>query len=101
MTRPGLLTSLEAKAKILVILDEGIVILTHHCRSESMRKRDVDMNDVRLALLNGEIRRTPEWSDEYQNWKYRVEGFDILGDELTCITVIIDAELTALIVTVF
>lgn len=36
--------------------------------------------------------------DEHQNWRYRVEGFDLEDDELTVITVILD---DVLVVTVF
>ena len=101
MSTPSALTANEAKAKIALILDEGTVELSFHCRSESMRKRGVTMLDIVTTLKAGEIRRAPEWDDVYSNWKYRVEGEDIEGDELTAITLIIETDMQLYIVTVF
>jgi len=53
------------------------------------------------TLRNGQILREPEWDEEHQNWKYRVEGVDTEGDELTVITVIFTVDLTLYIITVF
>lgn len=91
----------EAKRKILFILEEGNVETSWHCRNESMPQRGVTMPDVLHALKTGEIRREPEWDSDNDNWKYRVEGEDTDGDDLTTITVIIEADLTLIIVTVF
>ena len=101
MTQPAKLLPDEAKQKILLILDQGTVELSFHCRRDSMPKRGVTMFDLVNSLKTGEIRREPEWDDEYSNWKYRVEGEDIDGDELIAITLIIEADFTLYIVTVF
>jgi hypothetical protein len=101
MGRPPALSADEAKRKILFILDQGIVEPTWHCRAETMPRRGVEMTDLLHALKTGVILRDPEWDDEYDNWKYRVEGEDIDGEDLRAITVIIEADLTLLIVTVF
>lgn len=66
-----------------------------------MLRRGVSMLDVTHALKTGEIRRDPEWDDGHANWKYRVEGQDTDGDDLTTVVVIIEADLTLRIVTVF
>ena len=95
------LTAEEAKEKIRLILDEGTVELSFHCRYESMPKRSVTMPDIIATLKSGEIRREPEWDDENGDWKYRVEGEDVEGDDLTAITLIIETEMQLLIVTVF
>jgi hypothetical protein len=91
----------EAKRKILLILDEGIFELSLHCRRDSMPKRNVSTQDVLNALKTGQIIKEPEWDGEYENWKYRVEGVDIEGDDLIAITVIFDSNLSLLVVTVF
>jgi hypothetical protein len=101
MGRPLALSADEAKQRILFILDEGIVEPSAHCLYESMQQRGVSMTDIRHALMTGEIRRPPEWGDDHDNWKYRVEGEDTDGDDLTAITVIIEANLTLRIITVF
>ena len=64
-------------------------------------KRGVEMADVLRVLREGEIRRAAEWETQHSEWKYRVEGADLDGDELTAITVILTAEMRLLIVTVF
>ncbi len=45
--------------------------------------RNVSQEDI-IAMLEGPWKQSgkPEWSDEHRNWKYRVEGKDIEGDEL-------------------
>lgn len=99
--RPEPLLPQEAKRKILLILDEGIFELSLHCKRESMPKRNVSTQDVLNALKTGQIIKEPEWDKEYENWKYRVEGVDTEGDDLIAITVIFDADLSLLVLTVF
>ena len=101
MTTPGPLSPVEAKRKIQEIAQVGNVITTRHCREESMPDAHVDMNDVLHVLKTGEIKRDPEWDDENQVWKYRVEGYALDKDELTVITVIVEKEYYLRIVTVF
>ena len=99
-SRPPRLSPAEAKRKIQLILEEGIVDFTTHCRRR-MRERGADDLDVVHVLRNGQIIREAEWDSEHNNWKYRVEGTDIEGDELITITVIFEADLSLLNVTVF
>ena len=95
------LTPDEAKRKIALFLDEGAVEPSFHCRQESMRKRNISMLDIVKALETGEVIKEAEWDDNFQNWKYRVEGVDTEGDELTAVTIIFDVNMTLFIVTVF
>ncbi len=98
--RPPKLSPAEAKRKIQLILADGIVDFTTHCRRR-MRERGVDDLDVVHVLKAGQIIREAEWDSDYCNWKYRAEGTDIEGVELTAITVIFEADLSLLNVTVF
>ncbi len=91
----------EAKRLILLILEQGTTEFSAHCLHESMPKRSATTVDVVNALKAGEIIREPEWSEEHQNWKYRVEGADTEGDDLKVNTVIIESDLCLFIVTVF
>lgn len=79
----------EAKRRIVLLLDQGTVEPSSHCRRESMPRRGVSLSDVINVLRNGEIVREPEWDEGHGQWKYRVEGIDIEGDELCAITVIL------------
>lgn len=101
MELPQPFSNTEAKEKILLILSDGFVKPTFHCRKDSMVKRNIEIDDILEALQNGEIRHNPEWDEEHQNWKYKVCGRDVEEDELTVITVILEANLTLLIVTVW
>ena len=101
MTRPASLSADEAKEKIRLILAKGKVELPYHCKRDSMPRRSVTLPDIVNTLQTGEIRRVSEWDDEHDNWKYRVEGVDTDGDDLAAITIIIEADFTLFIVTVF
>ncbi len=101
MGRPRPLSPSEAERLVLLILDEGFVEPTYHCRRDSMRERNVTMPQLVHTLRTGRVLRSPEWDDAYEIWKYRVEGVDTEGDELTAVTVILEEELTLRIITVF
>lgn len=101
MSVPTKLTPDEVKRKITLFLQDGTVEPSFHCRRDSMRKRNVTLLDIVNTLKTGEVIKAPEWDDAYQNWKYRVEGVDTEGDELTAVTIIFDVNLTLFIVTVF
>lgn len=101
MGKPRLLSPAEAQRLILLILDDGFVELTYHCRHESMRERNVTMPQLVHSMRTGRVLRSPEWDDAYANWKYRVEGVDTEDDELTAVTVILEEELTLRVITVF
>ena len=95
------LDAIEAKRLIALILDQGYVEYSAHCLRDSMPDRHVTTLDVVHVLRSGHILRDPEWDEDHQEWKYRVEGADIDGDDLTVITVIIEPDLTLIVVTVF
>jgi hypothetical protein len=100
MTQPKRLTSAEAETKIQNIISQGgRIILSTHCKNESMKNRNVIFDDIKNALLIGKVIDS-EWSDNFQNWKYEVEGDDLEGDKLNCITIFFDATFSILIVTV-
>jgi len=101
MNAPKELSPKEAKAKILQILQTGEVIPTWYHAAQRMKQRDVMDDDIQEALANGEIKRPAEWDDRYNNWKYRVEGTDVEGEELTVITIIIEQDHLLRILSVF
>ena len=94
------LKPLQAKRTIDYILERGCVIVTTHCRLDSMPKRHVDMNDVQYVLKHGQIIQEPEWDSDNENWKYRVEGTDVEGEELTAIAAI-ESTSMLIVITVF
>jgi hypothetical protein len=101
MAKPQPLSPDEAKEKILLILTDGEIRPTFHCRYESMPKRNVEDLDIRKALTIGEVQDKPEWEDSHQNWKYKVIGKDLDNDKLTVVTVIVESDFLLRIVTVW
>jgi hypothetical protein len=66
-----------------------------------MPQRSVSTLDVEHVLGKGQVIREGEWDSDYCNWKYRVEGADLEGDDLTAVTVIFEQDFSILVVTVF
>lgn len=83
------LTPSEAQEKIRGIAKFGSIIPTFHINSESCPDRNYDLQDVEEVLKNGIVNEQPEFDDKYENWKYKVEGKAIDGDEAIVITVIL------------
>jgi len=100
-TKPPRLSPLEATRKIRLILQEGTIDYSGHCWLERMPERNVSTLDVEHVLAEGQVIREAEWDSDCFNWKYRVEGTDIEGDELTAITVIFEQDFSVLVVTIF
>jgi hypothetical protein len=97
---PHYLNSSEAERLIRLIVNEGTVKISAHCR-QRMRWRRVNVHDLVHLLLTGEVKRLAEWDSDNCNWKYRVEGIDINGNELTAITVIIESDMLLVVITTF
>ncbi|HBR56507.1 MAG TPA: hypothetical protein DEA22_03410 [Blastocatellia bacterium] len=91
----------DALRLIRRILNEGGYFRpTRHCR-QRMRQRNVDDQDLSHLFDIGTIEKEPEWDDEHQTYKYRVEGHDLEGDELIAVTVITEQDFRLVVVTVF
>jgi hypothetical protein len=101
MARPPYLSPSEAKRIILQMIVDDCVVPTYHYNRYRKNWRTAPLDDVINALETGQIKRKPEWDEEHQNWEYRVEGFDIEGDELIAITAIIESDWQVKIITVF
>lgn len=101
MAKPPKLTAAEVKRKLLVIMDQGTVIPSWHCGDASMPEGNITMQDCEYLLEYGEVLEDAGWSETHQNWKYRIEGADIEGEELTAIFVIFESNLMVRIITVF
>jgi hypothetical protein len=97
--RPAPLSPFDAKQAIHAYLINGYVVPTRHCR-DRMALRNVSTQDVAYVLRHGAIIDQPKWNADHQNYVYKVEGYDLEDDELKVLSVIIDVEVTVLIVTV-
>ena len=83
------LTLSEAQKVIRGIAKFGSIIPTFHIDFESGPKRSWDLQDVEAVLTHGNVTEEPVFDDEYGNWKYKVEGKAIDGDEAIVVTVIL------------
>lgn len=83
------LTPLEAQTKIRDIAKLGSIIPTYHCFCDSMDIRSYSIHDLELVLKKGTVKEHPEYDEKYRNWKYKVEGRAIDGDQAIVITVIL------------
>jgi hypothetical protein len=101
MERPPRLTKEEVRRKLELILDQGRVTYTAHCRDVRMPERNVTTQDVLCVLDPDNVSDYAEWSDEHSHWKYKVEGSDLDDDDLTAVFFIIESPLTARVITVF
>jgi len=85
----NILTSKEAERKIREIATYGSVITTHHCFFDSMDSRNFSNQDVDFVLKKGTVNEPPEYDEDYDNWKYKIEGETIDGDKAVVVTVIL------------
>src|SRR5579884_3638034 len=99
MAKSQPLTPQEAEAKIQLFLAEGELRVSTHCKYESMPARDVSIEDIKHTLKFGRV-IDQQWDEGHQNWQYEVVGTDLDGDQLNCLTVFFDRNLTLFIITV-
>ena len=83
---PPPLTPAEAREFIQHRTEEagsGAIGITQHAR-ERARERNIGRRDLEHVLKNGTVDE-PVWDERYGNWKYRVSGTDVDGEDLTVI----------------
>ena len=84
----GKLTPEKAVSIIREIVQYGDIIPTEHCQKR-MNERHFDMQDIEVILKNGNVFEEPEFDEDYESWKYKVEGRSIEGDRGIVVTAII------------
>jgi len=90
----------EATRKIREIVRHGgTVILSRHCRTR-MLERNLTIHDLLSVLSNGNVTGPPEYSEEHHQYRYKVAGQTIDGEEAIAITVIVSHR-SALIITMY
>jgi hypothetical protein len=59
----------------------------HSARDRSYR--NITERDI-IAMLEGKwsLDAPPEWDEQHRNWKYRLKGSDVAGDELVLIVAV-------------
>lgn len=87
--RSAALTPVEAYEAIQRLLDLGpdVISFTQHARTRSAG-RNFNRRDVERVLRNALVSPSPEWNEAAQQWKYRITGSDVDGDELTLVVAI-------------
>lgn len=72
---------------------------TYHCRKRMMEK-GFTTQDLLLLFSNGKVNSQPEYDENYQDYKYKVEATTIDDDQGSVITVILDSR-KLLAITIF
>ena len=101
MGKPSKLARDEVKRRLLLILDEGMLTYTWHCRHDRMPERGVTTQDVEYVLETGAVSEDAEWCSTNQLWKYRIDGTDLEGEDLRAIFVVIESHLMVRVITIF
>lgn len=78
----------DAQEKIREIAEIGSITSSCHIDFDHP-ERGYTTEDIRFILKHGVVTREPKYDRKRQNWKYRVEGQDIDGDDSIAITVIV------------
>ena len=86
MARPRALDPAAAHEAISRLLSGGSdpISFPRHALERS-EERQFSRRDVRHVLMTGTIGSQPTWDDRFEQWKYRVQGRDLDGEELTLI----------------
>jgi len=96
--RPAL-TETQLRAAVARVIRHGTWLQSRHA-AEDRGYRNISDDDIEAALTGPwTLARKPEWSEPYQNWKYRLDGKDIEGDDLTLIITVNEEEITIFVVT--
>ena len=62
----------------------GTYIATEHAKEE-LRKANCDMNDIKQVIFNPTSVSQVTYDNEYKNWKIKIRGIAIDGEELTIV----------------
>ena len=92
------LTAQDATKKIRDIVRNGYVVILPHCREQMARRGYIDV-DIDSLLRHGHIKDDPEFNNEHQQWRYRVEGV-IEGDQ-TVLIVAFPSDVKLFCITIF
>ena len=92
------MTEDEAKQLLRKIARQQTVRFTNHCR-ERMKFRNVVVDDM-LQVLMWPTALDLEYDMEAENWKSKVTGRDIEGDELTVVVAVLEKDFALLCITV-
>lgn len=76
-----------------------IIDLTGHCQRK-MLERGFDFQDILLILSNGKANSPPEYDKNHKQYKYKVEGSTLDGDDAVIVTIILDSR-TLRVVTIY
>lgn len=76
MERPKPLSPIQAYEAIQRLLElRDCIAFTAHARKR-MRDRQFTVDDARRVLTHGTVSPTPQWDEQFQNWRYQISGVD-------------------------
>lgn len=75
------------------------IAYTGHCKKQ-MIERGFTFQDLLLLFSNGKVNSQPEYDENMQQYKYKIEGTTLDDDQGSVVTVILDSR-KLLAITVF
>ena len=96
---PSPLTEAELRDAVLRIISYGTYRETRHSNKDRSY-RNVSDDDIQF-MLRGPWRLSgkPEWDATHKNWKYKLNGHDIEGDELMLVVAVNQEEQMITVIT--
>jgi hypothetical protein len=82
--RDGPLTKDQAKAELNRCVEEGAVVYSRHFRDE-LAKDDLTTGDVLSVCRSGVVIMAPEKDIRTAEWKYRIEGRTVEGQQMAVV----------------
>lgn len=97
--RPSPLSEPDLQLAVARIILHGTYRETHHS-AEDRSYRNVSDDDIQF-MLRGSWRLSggPEWDETHKNWKYKLTGHDIEGDELVLVVAVNQEEQLITVIT--
>ena len=77
----GPIEAFEAIQRLLAV-GPDVISFARHADGRS-HQRQFNRRDVQHVLKTGVVGSKAEWNERFQNWKYRVTGTDLVGEQLT------------------
>jgi len=77
----------EAERKIREIVEYGYIERREHFY-ERMEQGECDYNDLLLILSKGKVKEPPKYDKKFKNWRYKVEGRTVEGDNVVIVVAI-------------
>lgn len=97
--RPSPLLEADLRTAVSRVILYGTYRETHHS-AEDRSYRNVSDDDIQFMLRGPwKLSGKPEWDEVHRNWKYKLSGQDIEGDDLVLVVAVNEEEQMITVIT--